>query len=134
MGFETFVKRKTGRTKQPFVTIQRGGPFSFNKAAYDLLDKPEALELLYDGERKLIGFRKVSPDKPIAFPVRTQGKNSISFLVAGQAFTRHYEIDTTTARRYPAKLEDDILTLDLRGDSIDVTGPRAGKGRKDEAG
>ncbi len=134
MGFEAFDKRRVGRTKQALMTIQRGGTFSFNKSAYDLLEQPDALELLYDRERDAVGFRSVKEENPRGFPVRTQGKNSVSYMVAGQAFTNHYEIDTSTARRYPVKLEDGILVLNLRGDSIDVTGPRAGKGRKDERG
>jgi hypothetical protein len=129
MAFETFDKRRVGRTKQALVTIQRGGNFSFNKATYDLLAKPEAVELLYDREREIIGFRKTSLENPRAFPLRPQGKNAVSFMVAGQAFTKHYEIDTTTARRYPVKLEGDILTLDLQGESADVTGPRLGAGK-----
>ena len=127
MGFETFDKRRAGRTKQALMTIQRGGTFSFNKAAYDLLEQPEALELLYDRERKVVGFRSTKLENPRGFPVRTQGKNSVSYMVAGRAFTKHFGIDTATARRYPGKMEDDILVLDLRGDYVNATDPRAGK-------
>jgi hypothetical protein len=67
-------------------------------------------------------------------PVRAQGKNSVTHIVAGQSFAKHYGLDTSVARRYPVAMEDDILVLDLRGDSVDVTGPRAKKPNADGSG
>jgi hypothetical protein len=47
-------------------------------------------------------------------------------MVAGQAFAKYNELDVSTARRYGVKVDEDgILVLDLKGPSIDVTGPRA---------
>ena len=129
MGFETFDKRRAGASKHPYITIQRKGPFSFNLAAYELMGRPEALELLYDREEERVGFRPVSPDRPQAFPLRAQGQNSVTHIVAGQSFTSHYGIDTSVARRYPVRLEGKILVLDLRGDSVEATGPRARSNR-----
>lgn len=126
MAFETFDKRSATATKSPMVTLQRGGPFSLNKAAYHLADSPEAVELLYDRENQLIGFRPVSPSSPRAFPVRPQGKNESTFMIAGQAFAKYYELDTSKARRYAVSKEEDMLVLDLKSDSVEVTGPRLG--------
>lgn len=131
MGFEVFDKRASGASKHPYVTVQRRGPFGINQAAYKLMGKPEAVELLYDRDQERIGFRPVSPDRPQAFPVRAQGKNSATFMVAGQSFSRHYGLDTSVARRYAVQMEDDVLVLDLRGDSVEVTGPRARSGEGD---
>ena len=125
MGFEVYDKRRASASKHPYVTIQRKGPFSFNRAAYELMGSPNAIELLYDRDEERIGFRPTSPDRPQAFPVRAQGKNSVTHIVAGQSFTKHYGLDTSLARRYPVRMEDKILVLDLRGDSVEVTGPRA---------
>jgi hypothetical protein len=79
-------------------------------------------------------FRSTELESPRGFPVRTQGKNSVTYMVAGRAFAKHYGIDTATAQRYPGKLEDDILVLDLRGDYVNATDPRAGKECKYERG
>jgi hypothetical protein len=125
MGFEVFDKRAAGASKHPYVTVQRKGPFSFNRAAHELLGKPEAVSLLYDREQERIGFRPTSPERPQAFPMRPQGKNAATFMVAGQAFAKHYELDTSVARRYPVRMEEDIMVLYLRGDSVEVTGPRS---------
>lgn len=132
MSFETFDKRTAAATKAPMVTIQRQGSFSLNKAAHAALGSPETVELLFDRENQLLGFKPVSPSSPRAFPVRPQGPNAGTLMVAGQAFTKHYGIDTSKARRYPVEVRDeDILVLDLRGDSIEVTSP-AGRRKKEE--
>jgi hypothetical protein len=125
MPFEVFEGRAATASKNPMVTIQKGGSFSLNKAAYRLMDEPETVELLFDREEMLIGFRAVSPTSPRAYTVRPQGKNAATFMVAGQAFGKYYDLDTTTARRYAVEMRDGILVLDLRSESVDVTGPRA---------
>lgn len=124
MGFEVFDKRAAGLSKHPRVTIQRQGMFSFNKAAYALMGEPESLELLYDRENERVAFRPVESGRARSFPVRSQGKTSQTLMVAGRAFTQHYQIDTSQARRYPVEMQGDMLVLDLRGDSEDATGPR----------
>lgn len=125
MPFEAFDKRSATSSKQPMITIQRGGPFSLNRAAHEALESPAYVELLYDPTERLIGFKPSSPESPRAFPVRPQGKNAATFTVAGRAFAKHYDLDVSTARRYAAKMMQDMLVLDLKGDSVDVTGPRA---------
>jgi hypothetical protein len=130
--FEVFDKRSAAATKSPMLTIQRGGNFSMNKAAHELMGAPKAVELLYDPAEKLVGFRSVEPTSPRAFPARPQGKSSATLMVSGQTFARHYGLDVSKARRYPVKMRDDILILDLKGDSIEVTSPR--EKRSDESG
>ncbi len=125
MPFEVFDKRAATATKSPMATIQKRGMFSINRAAYQALGEPESVELLYDPEEKLIGFRPVSPTSPRAFPVRAQGANDSTFMIAGRAFTQNYGLDTEVARRYAVEMKDGILVLDLKSDSVDVTGPRA---------
>ena len=131
MPFEEFDKRAATASKSPFVTIQRKGPFGLNKAAFEAMGEPEAVSLLYDRDEKLIGFKPVPLTYARAFPVRAQGKNAVTYMVAGQSFTRHYGIDTSTARRYAVEMRDGVLVLDLNSPSGDVTGPRA-KSRKHE--
>ncbi len=123
MPFKEFDKRSATASKSPFVTIQRKGPFSFNMAAYELMGKPEAVRLLFDEEEQLVGFRPAETSHPRAFPMRQQ-QNGVTFMVAGQAFTRHHGIDTSVARRYAVRMQDDLLILDLKSESTDVTGPR----------
>jgi hypothetical protein len=90
------------------------------------MGSPEAVEILYDRDTERIAFLPVSGESPRAFPVRAQGKNEATHMVSGRAFTKHYELDTSVARRYAVTMEDDMLVLDLRADSTDATGPRDG--------
>jgi hypothetical protein len=124
--FERYDRRSAPIRTSPFVTLQRRGPMSLNMAAYELLGKPEAAELLFDRENQLIGLRKVSATEPYAFPVRPQGRKGgkpSNYVMSTQAFTKHYAIDTSIARRFPAEMQEDILTIDLsRG--VEATGPR----------
>jgi hypothetical protein len=127
MPWTVFDKRAATASKSPMVTIQRGGHFSLNKAAYRAVGEPEAVEILFDPAERLIGFRPASPESPRSFPVKGQGRDApTTFMVAGQAFAKYNELDVSTARRYGVKVDEDgILVLDLKGPSIDVTGPRA---------
>jgi hypothetical protein len=125
MAFEVFDRKAATASKNPMVSIQKQGSFSLNRAAYKLMDEPEMVELLFDRAEKLIGFRNVPANNPRAYPVRAQGKNAATFMIAGQAFTKYYGIDTSTARRYSVKMQDGILVLDLKSESTVVTGPRA---------
>lgn len=133
MPFVEFDKRAAVASKSPFVTMQRKGPLSLNLAAYELLGKPEAVTLLYDEEEELVGFKPAPTSNPRAFPVRAQGQNAVTFVVAGQAFSKHFGLDTSTARRYAVDLKDGMLILDLKAESTDVTGPRA-RSRDRESG
>jgi hypothetical protein len=134
--FERYDRRSAPIKTSPFVTLQRRGPMSLNMAAYELLGKPEGAELLFDRENQLIGIRKVPATEPYAFPVRPQGRKGAkpsNYVMSTQAFTKHYDIDTSIARRFPVEMQDDILTIDLsRG--VEATGPRdksrAGEGTK----
>jgi len=129
--FETFDKRRASSAPSPFVTIQRKGPLSLNRAAHEAIGEPKTAELLFDRESRKIGVKPVDPTSPRGFPVRPQGKNDSNFMIAGQAFTKYYGIDTSVARRYAAAKEGDMLVIDLNSDSVDVTGPRAKKRASD---
>jgi len=129
--FEVFDKRRASSAPSPFVTIQRKGPLSLNRAAHEAIGAPKTAELLFDRESRKIGVKPVEPTSPRGFPVRPQGKNGSTFMIAGQSFTKYYGIDTTVARRYAAVEEDGILVIDLKADSVDVTGPRAKKRASD---
>lgn len=132
--FERFDQRHIAIAGSPFVTIQRGGRvMTINRAAYEMLGSPEAVELLYSKKNRAIGLRRVSKKEPYAFPTRAQGRkgrNPSNYLVAVQAFTKHYNIDASVAMRYPVEMQDDILTISLDKGMV-ATGPRA-KSKDDE--
>lgn len=120
--FEVFTRRSSPIRKEPLVTIQRKGMFSMNQAAFEALGSPEAVELLYDPEEKIIGLRPIDPEAAHAYPVRTMGNGS-SRLVAGTAFATFHGIDTSVARRYNAAMYGNVLGIDLKQEALEVTGP-----------
>ncbi|WP_380259479.1 hypothetical protein [Kineococcus sp. GCM10028916] len=126
MGFEVFEKKSAPLAKVPNVTIQRRGLLSLNRAAYALLKDPEAVLLMWDADRKIIGLKAASIEEPNAYPARPQstktGKGPI--MVAGTLFTQYYKIDTTESRRWIPFLEDDVLCIDLSKDGQKVVSNR----------
>jgi hypothetical protein len=56
------------------LSIHKVGIFVLNEAAYEQLGKPEAVELLFDGERRAIAFRPASKDCPQALPSQAPRK------------------------------------------------------------
>lgn len=118
MPFETFTRqRRTGR--QPFVTIQKKGVISLNGAAFEALDSPDAVELLYDTDARLVGLRKVDSSVPHAYQVRAPVENHATYLISGAAFMSYYEIDNSRSVRRPARLDGDLLIVDLNDPGVD---------------
>lgn len=136
MGFEVFKKGSAPVSTVPSVTIQKRGLLSLNKTAALMLDAdrnavPEAVELLWDSDRRVIGIRSAPITNPNAYPLRPQGqKASGPFLIAGTMFTKYIGIDTSAARRWVPKLENEILIVDLNAEAGMVAGP--GRRSRDE--
>jgi hypothetical protein len=123
--FEVFTKRMVPMTRQPFVTIQKRGTLSLNKAAQAALGEPEAVELLFDPVERILGLRPVDPKTQHAYPLRSQGGKEIGpYIVAGTAFTKYYNIDTSVSRRWVGVMEDGILTVNVKEEGTVVTSNR----------
>lgn len=122
-GFEEFDQYHSRSVKTLFVTIQRRGNFSLNRAAFKALGEPKAVKMLFNRSKRQIGFRPTTPDDFRSVPVRRQG-HSNSYMIAGLTFCKEYDIDTATARRYKVEVQQGILIIDLNASSTDATGPR----------
>ena len=124
--FQVFDKRAVPISGEPMVTIQRKGPISLNKIAYGAMGEPSWVELLYDPDERIIGFRPLKEKLPHAYPVRMQGKGS-TFLIAGHAFLKFYGIPNEVSTRYMAEMFDEVLGVDLKKKGIEVIGHRTGR-------
>ena len=125
MGFELFDKAKhySGpwrKASEPEVGIQKAGQLSLNAAACEALGEPEAVFLLFDSERRCIGLQSCPPDEPRAFPIRRPSRHTC--LVGGRSFLEHYRVDHSEARRYPARLIDDVLVVPLQENEAKLRG------------
>jgi hypothetical protein len=104
----------------PTVGIQATkGNLTLNQAAFIALGSPEAVEVLYDPDERLIGLRAATLSTA-TYPVHKQGK-SATYWIAGKALVRAMNLDVSRARRYDATLLDGVLTLDLKQGGTPVT-------------
>lgn len=124
MPFEVFVARLVPSSKSPSVTIQKRGIFSFNRAAHKLIDEAETVELLFDPENQIIALRP--SDEAHAYTLRHQGTSETGqMILSATRFTQHYDIDTTVSRRWKPYGQDGMLCIDLRSDSVEISGNRS---------
>ncbi|MCM3687091.1 hypothetical protein [Kocuria rosea] len=125
MGFEVFDKRMTPLAKAPSVTIQKRGVISLNKAAHDLVDNAQTVELLYDCDRRVMALRAADDSSPHAYAVRNGSRRGPGqAIISATAFTQHYGIDTTATRRWKPFVEDGMLCVDLTDEGTVITGNR----------
>jgi len=117
MEFEVFDKRVAISPSEPVVGIQKGGVFTLNRAAFELLGKPVAVELMFNRAKKVIGFRAAPKVLPHAYSVRPNSAGS-TYQVSGSAFARYYGISTEKGRRWRAELVGKILTVDTTQPSL----------------
>lgn len=123
--FKTFTKRMIPLARDPYVTIQRRGIISINAAAFELLGAPKAIELLYDPDEHIIGFRAVDEHEEHAYAFReASGKSVGPYIVSGTAFTKYFGIDTSKSLRWRAALDGDVLCVDLNTEGSEVTSNR----------
>lgn len=115
MAFKVFEKGSAPASNVPSATIQKRGLISLNRAAFGMIGSPDAVELLWDADRQVVGLRPSSPSNPNAYPARpqSQGSSKGPILIAGSLFTRYIGLDTTEARRWVPSVEDGVLCLDL---------------------
>ncbi len=106
------------------ITIQARGSLTINKPSRDALGSPEAVELLYAAKDKMIGIRAAKREDPYSYPLREVSKSS--FAIAAGSFCRYYKIPMgDTARRYTAKMYDNVLGISLKEEPITVLGSRS---------
>ncbi len=122
-GFEVFTRRSTPIVKDHYVSIHKRGTISLNRSAVEAMGQPETVQLLFNREKRIIAFRGVEPKTEGAYPLRRQ-QQSNSWLVAGQAFLKFYDIDHSITRRYTGELRDDMLRIDLSHGGTEVTSNR----------
>src|SRR5438046_2819344 len=103
--FTLFTQRFMHGLRIPVVTVQLRGDFGLNKEAYDAMEQPAAVELLFADKSRRIAFRPTHVDSPHSYPVRKQGRVD-SYAVSGKAFLRYHGIPFDVSRRYRAEMQN----------------------------
>jgi hypothetical protein len=125
MPFERFEKRARPVTKEATVTLQRSGAVSFNRAAWEAMGEPEAVELLFDADTRRVGIQATDESAQYAYSLHGGAKRQKnSYLISGKAFVQYYDIDISRSIRRIATVEDGMLIIALDDPGIEVTSNR----------
>ncbi|MGB7449085.1 MAG: hypothetical protein WA892_08165 [Ornithinimicrobium sp.] len=139
VGFKVFEKGSAPVQTVQSVTVQKHGLISLHAAAHQMLDEAEAVTLMWDAERRLIGLKPCDTSDPNGYPARPTGGSTVStdsngaqkraskgrsVLVAGTMFTQYIGLDTSAAHRWTPKLEGDVLVVDLKEEGQRVVSNR----------
>lgn len=117
MRWETFEGQqyRTTARKEPRVTLGYKGTFYLNGVAFEALGTPAAVEMLYDGNRRVIGLRPVDIKKRNAFVIKHHGTKGNYKRISAAAFCTHYRIRTPETVLFDGvDLDTDgVMLLDL---------------------
>lgn len=118
-GFELYQRQRFAPSPDPIITIQRKGLLSLNRAAYDALGAPPAVELLYNRSDRLIGVRKAKQGADHAIDLRS--RTGTAWTVSAKGFLRFYGIDVPAAVRRLARVKEGMLVIDLKERGVAAT-------------
>jgi hypothetical protein len=131
-GFEVFRGKGSITADEPKLTIQTKGILGLNAASYELLGRPQEVELLYNASRQMMALRPARPGQPHTYKVRPTTGPSVrgSYTVAARAFLKTYGVTYRTSIRYSPTKVGDLLVVDLTeaGSSATRTVRSAGGG------
>src|SRR6266404_8641623 len=97
-----------------YVTLNVTGEFVLNRYAYNMMNRPEAVVLLFDPDTDTIGIKPAGRRMPNSFPLKLKG-NCDNYVIRTKPFCLEHDIRIDgTVRFRTAAVEDDVLVLDLR--------------------
>ena len=103
-------------TDRVHVTINKLGHIFLNRRMLEALGEPDAVTLMYDRRRSIIGVMPSPLHRSHAFPLRRKDrKTSRGRMVHANNFCKHYSIRPTETLAFlsPVVNKDGILVLDL---------------------
>lgn len=96
------------------VTMGKRGEIYLNRIAWEALGEPEAVKLMFDFRRAVIGIQKVDPWIENTFPVYAP-KNSPGRIIRANPFAVHHQIKPSrTVIFNKAYMDEGVLTLPIR--------------------
>src|SRR5688500_7738675 len=89
----TFEGRSYGRARSDElrVTLSDRAVFYLNRAAFDVLGQPAAVELKFDGNRRIIGIKPTDIRRRNAFPLKQHVTGHYRKINAA-AFCKHFRL------------------------------------------
>lgn len=114
--WEVFTGKASGRAVESEVRVTLGrNTFYLNGKAFEALGSPGAVEMMFEGDERVIGLRPVDPGRRNAFRVRQHGNTGNYKRIPASVFCRHFRLDTrrTVLFDQPDIDNDGVMLLDL---------------------
>lgn len=114
--FEVFEQGPIEQSaKRIYVTLNGRGNFYLNRRAIEALGEPDAVTLMYDRRRSIIGVTRAPVERQNAFRLKRKERGQGSRMVYAANFCRHYSINPDETLRFTAAEvnKDGVLVLDL---------------------
>ena len=111
-----FQGSPNGRERDaPRVTLNAKGMFLLNRKAFEALEAPAAVQLLFDENEKIVGLKPADIRRPNAFPIKQKDKYH-NHRIQASPFCRHFHIrvERTTQFNEIDLDNEGVLTLSLR--------------------
>lgn len=105
----------------PWISISKAGDLGLSQSAFELLGRPNRVELMFAQSTRMIGLRACDDADRNGYAITRPGYKKTAVRVGARAFCRHYGIDISQSRRYAAELMEDILAIDLRSNPAPAT-------------
>lgn len=132
MAFEIFESSKVTKKTAPTVTIDIRGNFVLSASAYETLNGAKNALLMYDLDNDIIGIKECDVETNSVSVRRYPGTPPRAAISAKQ-FLDHYGIEHDKSKRWPAKMIEGILQVDLKVQPIEVTRKRKRNSSESEA-
>ncbi len=112
--FEGRQYKPTAR-REPRVTVGPKGTFYLNGIAFEALDQPAAVEMLYNPKQRIIGLRPIDPTKHNAFEIKHHGIGGNYKRISAASFCSNYRLKfkRTLLFEHVDVTDDGIMLLDL---------------------
>jgi hypothetical protein len=98
-----------------YVTMNKKGTIAMNRAAYDRLDQPEAVNIMYDPANCSIGLKRTGKNMRNAYPIHRSGRHGGRKISAYRLITECGVVIKDTIEFTDPEIDlEGILVLNLR--------------------
>ena len=114
--WEVFTGKANAYADEGDVRVTLGrNTFYLNGKAFEALGSPGAVEMMFEGNERIIGLRPIDPGQRNAFRIRKHGRTGNYKRIPASAFCRHIRLDTrqTVLFDQPEIDNDGVMLLDL---------------------
>ncbi len=113
--FEVFTQTNPIRENGPALTLRKDGSVTINAAAYELLDRPNFVELLYARDQHILGIRTCAPTVAHARIIQ-RDKGDTRTSVSTRSLLKFYGIEGARGVRGTTRQYGDVLAVQLTTD------------------